>query len=102
MAVRARGSTGCTISSSSTLGSVRFEFDRRRAIDPSVRLRCSFMLVDATLPRCLTDAYVGQSASNVVPRWCEKAVNTAFGRCSMPTLKSHSSSRQSSPTLPIR
>jgi hypothetical protein len=56
IAVRARGSTECTTSSSSSDGAVRLELDLKRVVEPSVRLRCSFMVADATLPRCLTEA----------------------------------------------
>lgn len=81
--MRARGSTGCTISSSSsTLPDVRLEFDRMRPAELSVRVRWMLRLDEVMLFRGRTDA--------------------ARGRCSMPTLKSHNSNLQSSPTLPIR
>jgi hypothetical protein len=81
IAVRARGSTGCTTSSSSSaLPDVRLEFDRMRPAELSVRVR--WMLADAMLFRGRSEA--------------------ARGRCSIPTLKSHSNNRVSSPTLPIR
>jgi hypothetical protein len=57
MAVRARGSTGCTTSSSSsTLLEVRFEFDRSRLAVLSVRVRCIFRFDEVTLFRCRTEA----------------------------------------------
>jgi hypothetical protein len=59
MAVRARGSTGCTTSASSCVAVVRLELERSRVIEPSVRVRCIFRVADAILPRCLTDAYIG-------------------------------------------
>lgn len=59
IAVRARGSTSCTTSSSSImLPDVRFELDRNRAFDPSVRVRCILSVADVTLLRCLTDACI--------------------------------------------
>lgn len=57
MAVRARGSTGCTTSSSSDrLPDVRLEFDRSRLIELPVCERCIFRLDDVMLPRCRTEA----------------------------------------------
>lgn len=57
MAVRARGSTGCTTSSSSSrLPDVRFEFDRSRLAVLSVRVRCIFRFDEAMLLRWRTDA----------------------------------------------
>lgn len=57
IAVRARGSTGCTISSSSaTLPVVRFESERNRLTEPSVLVRCIFKVDDAILLRCRTEA----------------------------------------------
>src|SRR4051794_2824046 len=58
IAVRARGSTGCTTSPSSRLAAVRFESDRSRVVEPLVWLRCIFRVVEATLLRCLTDACI--------------------------------------------
>lgn len=57
MAVRARGSTGCTTSSSSTkLSELRFELDRSRLVELPVGVRCIFTFDDAMLPRCRTEA----------------------------------------------
>jgi hypothetical protein len=57
MAVRARGSTGCTTSSSSMmLPDVRFEFDRNRLTELPVCVRCILRLEEAMLPRCRTEA----------------------------------------------
>ena len=100
MAVRARGSTGCTTSSSSDiLPEVRLEFDRRRLTELPVWVRCIFRFDEVILPRCRTEACVHVSlvVSTLVPIQL-----TARGLCSMPTLKSHNNKRQSSPTLPIR
>jgi hypothetical protein len=100
MAVRARGSTGCTTisSSSATLPDVRLEFDRRRLPEFPVCVRCILRFDEAMLPRCRTDAYITSVTMSVASR----LRLTARGLCSMPTLKSHSNKRQSSPTLPIR
>lgn len=58
MGVRARGSTGCTTSSSSsTLPVVRFEFERSRLTELPVCVRCIFKLDEAMLPRCRTEAW---------------------------------------------
>lgn len=40
------------------LPDVRFELDRNRAFDPSVRVRCILSVADVTLLRCLTDACI--------------------------------------------
>jgi hypothetical protein len=57
MAVRARGSTGWTTSSSSSrLPEVRFESDRSRFAVLSVRVRCIFKFEEAMLLRCRTEA----------------------------------------------
>jgi hypothetical protein len=57
MAVRARGSTGCTTSSSSNmLPDVRLEFDLSRFIELPVCVRCILRFDEAILPRCRTDA----------------------------------------------
>ena len=57
MAVRARGSTGCTTSSSSTmLLALRFELDRSRLVELPVCVRCILTFDDAMLPRCRTEA----------------------------------------------
>jgi hypothetical protein len=57
MAVRARGSTGCTTSSSSSmLPVVRFEFDRNRLIELPVCVRCTLRFDEVMLPRCRTEA----------------------------------------------
>ncbi len=101
MAVRARGSTGCTTSSSSTmLPDVRLEFDRSRLPELPVCVRCILRFDEVTLvPRCRTDACINVSHPTC---YIQPPALTARGRCSMPTLKSHSNKRQSSPTLPIR
>lgn len=66
IAVRARGSTGCTTSpSSSRLPDVRLEFDRSLDAEPSVRVRCILSVDDVILLRCLTDAcLMSATASN--------------------------------------
>jgi hypothetical protein len=57
MAVRARGSTGCTTSSSSNmLPDVRLEFDLSLLTELPVWVRCILRFDDAILPRCRTDA----------------------------------------------
>jgi hypothetical protein len=57
MGVRARGSTGCTTSSSSMLlPDVRFEFDRNRLTELPVCVRCILRFDEAMLPRCRTEA----------------------------------------------
>ena len=53
-AVRARGWTGCIVSSLSALIVVRFESDRRRVVTLSVRLRRAY---EDMLPSCRTEAY---------------------------------------------
>jgi hypothetical protein len=67
MAVRARGSTGCTTSSSSsTLFEVRFEFDRSRLAVLSVRVRCIFRFDEVTLFRCRTEACDTELTSSTI------------------------------------
>jgi hypothetical protein len=57
MAARARGSTGCTTSSSSRrLPEVRFELDRSLLALLSVRVRCIFRFDEVILLRCRTEA----------------------------------------------
>jgi hypothetical protein len=83
MAVRDRGSTGCGNSLSSSGLSDRFEFDLSRLEGGfCVSARCSKVNREAIEARCRRDA--------------------ALGRWSIPTLKSHRHSLQSSPTLPNR
>jgi hypothetical protein len=62
--VRALGSTGCSTTSSSKLAVVRFELDRKRETETSVRLRAICSEADVMLLRCLTDAYTRQSSFN--------------------------------------
>ena len=67
MAVRARGSTGCTTisSSSAMLPDVRLEFDRSLLTElPPVCVRCILRFDEAMLPRCRTDAYINVSHHN--------------------------------------
>lgn len=59
IAVRARGSTGCTTSSSSSvLPEVRFELERNRLAELSVRVRCIFRFAEVILLRWRTEAWI--------------------------------------------
>lgn len=59
IAVRARGSTGCTTSSSSSrLPEVRFELERKRLAELSVRVRCIFRFAEVILLRWRTEAWI--------------------------------------------
>lgn len=87
MAVRARGSTGCTTSCSpppSALPDVRLESDLSRVVELSARVRgCG--TCDEMLPRCRTDACDSQLlVSKTPPKMSQKCgsacCHTARGR----------------------
>lgn len=102
VAVVALGSTSCSIVCSSSPSVERLEFDLSLlAVVFEVSARCKgFAKREDTLPLFRTD-----DCSNVSTFFLEirlAGTLTAFGLWSIPTLKSHKSSRQSSPTLPNR
>lgn len=95
MAVRDRGSTGWLMFSPSSPTVV---VDSSRPACASSLWAC-VVSFDETDALCRTESYTAVRSKTL---WGARGLLTALGRCSIPTLKSHRHSRQSSPTLPKR